>query len=454
MMHWRTKRKLYYTVAAVLPLLLLAGVLYFTLLTPAPTCSDGVQNGNEAGVDCGGSCERICQDDTMSAQVNWSRSFLVSDDIYNAAAQIENLNTTLEAESVAYRFRLYDDDDLLIAERRGSMLIPPQPTTVAFESGITTDGRSVARTEFSFTEQPFWQESNRTEVGFPVANKTLSGATSSNPTLSLDVRNSSVRDYTDVAITALVFDGNREPVHASQTQISDFPAQSTKARTFTWRKPFPTREVACTVPSDILLLLDRSGSMNEQSQSPPEPFTSVKDAATQFVDLLGSEARSGLISFATDAETNQRISGNHSETRSAINEMFIRPEDETGFTNMGDAIRIGRQQLQSSEGANREKTLVILTDGKANKPDNPGGEAFANQQIAQAKQAGITVYTIGLSDQVNQSFLSSVASSPDNYLQAADRTSLTGIYEQIHSDLCEQAPFITEITPTNYRIEQ
>jgi vancomycin resistance protein YoaR len=29
--------------------------------TPAPTCSDATQNGDEAGVDCGGSCANVCQ---------------------------------------------------------------------------------------------------------------------------------------------------------------------------------------------------------------------------------------------------------------------------------------------------------------------------------------------------------------------------------------------------------
>jgi hypothetical protein len=34
--------------------------IYFALLKPAPTCWDGVQNGKEEGVDCGGNCPRAC----------------------------------------------------------------------------------------------------------------------------------------------------------------------------------------------------------------------------------------------------------------------------------------------------------------------------------------------------------------------------------------------------------
>jgi Mg-chelatase subunit ChlD len=451
-MHWRTRRKLSYTAIALLPLLVLAGVLYYALAFSAPTCSDGTQNGGETGVDCGGGCEQICQSNLSSVQIDWSQSFNVSDDIYNAAAYISNPNPTLEARSVPYRFRLYDKDNLLIAERRGNMLIPPQPTTVAFEPGIQTDGRMVDRTEFSFTESPFWEESERTDVRLPTANKTLSGATSSSPRLTFDVRNGSVFDYTSIQMAGIIFDGTNQPVHISQTRFDTLPTQSAKTGVLTWRKPFPTREVACSVPADTMLLLDRSGSMNEVSASPPQPFTSVKNAAGDFVDLLDTQTRSGLVTFATKAEVNQQITDNHADTKTAVDQMYIRPQDETGFTNIGAAVQLGRQQLTEPSNSNREKVMIILTDGKANAPKDPGGEVFARRQVAQAKQAGITVYTIGLTDQVNQSFLASLASSPDNYLQAADRTALTGVYEQIHSDLCKQAPFITEIIPTHYEI--
>jgi len=451
LMHWRIRRKFYYTIIALLPLMILAGALYYSFAFPDPTCSDGVQNGNEAGVDCGGVCEQICQSGITGARVNWSRSFLVSDDVYNAAAYIENPNSSLEAKSVPYRFRLYDRKDLLIAERRGTMLIPPQPVTVAFESGIEADGRPVARTDFSFVGEPFWEKSDRTRVRLPVANKTLLNGTSSKPRLTFDIQNKSIYDYREIDIAGVIYNGIKKPVHVSQTHFDRLEGQSSKPGVYTWRRQLPTKEVTCEVPSDIMLLLDRSGSMNEESASPPQPFTSVKNAASDFVDLLGTQTRLGLVTFATNANVNQRMSFNHADTSADINRIFIRPKDETGFTNIGAAVRLARKQLTAGN-QDREKVMILLTDGKANKPDDPGGEAYARQQVSQAKQAGITVYTIGLGSQVNQAFMSSIASSPDKYLQVADRTVLTNVYERIHSDICQQAPSITEIIPTHYEI--
>lgn len=453
-MNWRARRKLYYTLIALFPLVVIAGVIYYSTFFPEPTCFDGEQNGTETGIDCGGPCDKICQSNTASVSVRWSKSFPVSGDIYNTAAWIQNPNITLQAESVPYRFRLFDQDGLLIAERRGQMRIPPQPTTIAFEAGVDTDGRTVARTEFDFIERPFWEETDLSPAQFPISNKTLTGATSSSPRLTFDITNQSVQDYSNMEVSTVVFDGLNNPVHVSRTKIGRFPGQSTQTGVFTWREPFPTRTVSCVVPSNIVLMIDRSGSMNDQGQNPPQPFSSVKQAATDFARLLGDSAQSGLVSFATESSINQTLSSDHDQTLQAIQSMYIRPEDETGFTNLGSAVISAQDLLNSSADSRRSNVMIILTDGKANAPEDPGGEVYARQQINTVKNNDVTVYTIGLGDSVNQTFLREIATEPSSYYQAADRQALAGIYDEIHERLCQQAPFITEIIPTHYQSAQ
>ncbi len=285
---------------------------------------------------------------------------------------------------------------------------------------------------------------------FPVSNKTLTGPTSSSPTLTFDITNDTVTDYRNVQVSAVVRDGQRNPVHVSQTDIGQLPARETASGVFTWRKSFPTRTVECTVPSNTMLLIDRSGSMNNQQQNPPQPFTAVKAAATDFVSLLGTPARSGLVSFAGQASLDQGLTQEHENTRRSVENMQILPQSEGGVTNLGAAVKTARDALEQAN-EDRQNVLVILTDGKANAPEDPGGETYAKRQITRVKQSGATVYTIGLGDDVNQQFLEDIASDSGNYFQAADRDALSGIYEEIHSSLCEQAPFITEIITTQYQ---
>lgn len=239
-MQWRTKRKLTYTTIALSPLFVIAGIIYTATFFPNPTCSDGIQNQGEEGVDCGGVCERLCQAAVPSLDTVWDRAFSVSDSVYNLAAYIENPNRDLVARDVPYRFRVYDRDNILISERYGQMDILPQPAMIAFAAGVDTNGREVSRVDFSFTQVPFWEESTINEVRFDTNNRDFD-ASGSTPRLSVDVTNVNSRPLRDIRLAALVLDSNGQAVHVSQTLVGELDVQETDSVVFTWREPFPNK---------------------------------------------------------------------------------------------------------------------------------------------------------------------------------------------------------------------
>ena len=51
---WSAKRRILYGGGFVLVLAVIASLLFFHFFYRAPSCSDGVQNGNETDKDCGG----------------------------------------------------------------------------------------------------------------------------------------------------------------------------------------------------------------------------------------------------------------------------------------------------------------------------------------------------------------------------------------------------------------
>lgn len=235
-MRWRTRRKLIYTTIALLPLVIIAAVIYAATFFPSPTCFDGVQNQNETGVDCGGECERVCQAPLGDPDVVWDRAFRVSDSIYNLTAYIENPNTGLISRSVPYVFRVYDTNNILITERRGEITLLPQSSSVAFAAGVDTDGRQPSRTVFEFTETPFWETPPFQEVRFSTADRSLD--LSDSPVLSADITNENTRAFRDITLTALVFDNSGEAVHVSQTVIDRLEVQESESVIFTWRESF------------------------------------------------------------------------------------------------------------------------------------------------------------------------------------------------------------------------
>ena len=108
-MKWSTKRKMMYAGGVfIVGLLILLRILY-PIFTKEPTCSDGVKNGTEIGVDCGGSCKKFCSIEVNNLVLLWTRSFRSSPTTFTAVAYIENQNLNAEAVQVPYEFKLYDE---------------------------------------------------------------------------------------------------------------------------------------------------------------------------------------------------------------------------------------------------------------------------------------------------------------------------------------------------------
>ena len=60
-MEWRTKRKIIFALVALIILAIIIAIPTFVFLnTRKVSCFDKVQNGDETGVDCGGTCSMVC----------------------------------------------------------------------------------------------------------------------------------------------------------------------------------------------------------------------------------------------------------------------------------------------------------------------------------------------------------------------------------------------------------
>ena len=91
-MTWAFKRQIF-SLAIVLVVFSVFGFLvFYPYFNQAPTCADSRQNGDETGIDCGGSCVRACLKEADPLSIIWSRAFKVLPGRYNAVAYIENHN--------------------------------------------------------------------------------------------------------------------------------------------------------------------------------------------------------------------------------------------------------------------------------------------------------------------------------------------------------------------------
>ncbi len=166
----------------------------------------------------------------------------------------------------------------------------------------------------------------------------------------------------------------------------------------------------------------------------------AKIAANTFLELLKNNDQSSLVSFATLATLDKGLSNNHAVTQAAVNSL-----NADGSTNIGAAIALANGELASSR-ANPQavKVSILLTDGRANKPNGIGsGENQADVDFAKSKAdlaaaAGYKIFTIGLGDDINDVMLQYIAATTGgSYYFAPTASDLNEIYNQISQRICE-----------------
>ncbi len=239
-MSWASIRRWEYISGIALVIFVVAGIpLLVVLLKENPTCYDNKQNQQELGVDCGGECEkiRLCESQAYGLSVLWSRSFKVTDGLYNSVAYIENPNFDAAIREIAYTFSLYDENNVVVAERRGTTFVSTNAITPIFEAGIETGNRTPVRTFFEFTDTPLWFKTSNIE-GLSIKSPAVREG-GIRPKIDAMVLNESVDEIEDIEIIATVFDSSNNAFASSRTIIDSLPPRSDTMITFTWPHPFP-----------------------------------------------------------------------------------------------------------------------------------------------------------------------------------------------------------------------
>jgi len=236
MSEWSNKRQS--TVGGILFLvILLFGLFLFFKNKEAPTCFDGELNQSEEGIDCGGECVAVCQFKAEDIAILWSRVVPVADDVYSVVAMIENPNPDYEANNVPYTFKLYDDRNILIYERKGEGYFLPGSTFPVFEHALRTGQRTPWRASFELRGVPYWEASDADEINIKIVTKVLDDKISA-PRLTSVIKNETFEILSDIEFVALLFDEEGNLVNSSKTILERLAPEESDTIVFTWPKDF------------------------------------------------------------------------------------------------------------------------------------------------------------------------------------------------------------------------
>jgi Mg-chelatase subunit ChlD len=442
---WAFWRRVQYGAGFTVLAALVATPIYFLYFVHEPTCFDGMMNGLERGIDCGGACQLVCAADVIPLTAVWAESFKIVEGQYNAVAYVENRNTDVGSPALSYTFRLYDDAGL-ITERSGTTVLPPNGIYPIFEGRVQTGDRVPTRTTIEFGTDTEWREGEVGRDQFVLAERELVGA-DSQPRLIAQLTNNSLDIAKDVEVVAVIFNSQKQPLTASRTFLEEFPGRSTQEVVLTWPEPIAKTVRSCEVPTDVLLAIDLSGSMNDDGGDPPQPVTSVLRSAQSFVSRLKAQDQIGIVTYATEAELRQSLTNGISAVAAFVGGLTIDPASEHGSTNTGDALARMTEELASARhNEDARKVGIILTDGLATSPGNDP-EAYALEKATALKAEGVELYAIGLGESVNKIFLESIATDQAHTFIAPSASEIEGIYQTITSALCEDGPSVIDVIP-------
>ena len=164
-----------------------------------------------------------------------------------------------------------------------------------------------------------------------------------------------------------------------------------------------------TNPTDIVLILDRSGSMSGS------PLSNLKSGVDKFIDIIadstggtqtgqiGYGSRIGIVSFASTATQDTQLITSVADLKAAVNSLSA-----GGSTNHADAFTKALELFDPASA--NAKVMVIFTDGETTAGGNPNTVATA------AKAQGVIIYCIGLSGStgIDEQALKDWASDPDS----------------------------------------
>lgn len=197
----------------------------------------------------------------------------------------------------------------------------------------------------------------------------------------------------------------------------------------------------CVAQSDIIFLLDHSGSIRDSNPANGswDNWELLKDFCVKIVEQLNVSydgVHVGLITFGNIALKRFSLVDYYQKS-DIINAIRSLPAGN-GETNLYEGLVLLRQQFQAQSGGRPElqSIAIVLTDGKPN--------INADKTVAEAQAAylqdGILIYVVGITDQIDLKQIHDISSPPhkenENYWITPDFRTMSEILNGVQKVTC------------------
>jgi Ca-activated chloride channel family protein len=202
-------------------------------------------------------------------------------------------------------------------------------------------------------------------------------------------------EATATAFTLEPDTGQAEPAEPDAEQAEQADGEGTFELTV-----LPPVEAVAPRPRDVVLVLDRSGSMQGWK------MIAARRAAARIVDTLTAKDRFAVLSFDTVIErpaglpADKLADGNDRNRFRAVE--HLAGLEARGGTEMLAPMRAAARMLDPDQAGARDRVLILVTDGQI------GNEDQLLSELA-APLTGVRIHTVGIDRAVNAGFLGRLA---------------------------------------------
>lgn len=256
---WSRTRKRIILVIVFLIVIVLVGVPLYLLLYKAPSCSDGVMNGDESGIDCGGSCQLLCSAESLPLVMRGDPRVLVvatttATSTYEVVALFDNPNSQAEISRAHYTVKVFDrESSLPIRTFEGNTFVPKGKKFAIFIDPFNVDSNIVpSRAILEWDKKTLvWQKNINEVPEIEVTEEVLSREEFS-PRLDALVENRSLERVSNIDLVAVLSDGNGNTFAASRTFIESLEPNESIPIIFTWPRPFNAKVAQMDILTRVL----------------------------------------------------------------------------------------------------------------------------------------------------------------------------------------------------------
>lgn len=235
-MSWASRRQLIIVSIILAVIAALVASVVIAIVYETPSCSDRKQNQDETGVDCGGSCARLCAADALAPRIDFVRHFTNQQGRTDAIAYVTNPNRTGAIDDARFTVEVYGTDGTVLARSEGTVDLAPGATVPVYLPNVFSGNLPVARVFLTFDTVAVDRYEDTRIIPRYNNDALLTGAGS--PRVSASFTNPSAYPLRDIPVVATVFDASGNAIAATQTLLAELPPQGVAEVVFVWNEPF------------------------------------------------------------------------------------------------------------------------------------------------------------------------------------------------------------------------